>query len=250
MSSDPVRRLMELGRDLQNIPLSRIPPSFTKIAFICVNTFESFRFGLGKGPLEDAVRFAKIFRYYGFELFFLKTPHVRNFLRYFDPLLERTSQHLVTLYLGHEVYKLQSNEKEEAFCFDDGVIKDEEVIQHIVEKKQPGAQLTLLTDACRPGSIWDINEGLVCGIKLPPNILSIAASNNNPDSGITTIQTRLESGMFTELIVKALKNNSAVTPDGLENNLKKSLLEYHQTFVVGTSSPELLTKPLFFNDLE
>ena len=130
------------------------------------------------------------------------------------------------------------------------MIKDEEVIQHIVEKKQPGAQLTLLTDACRPGSIWDINEGLVCGIKLPPNILSIAASNNNPDSGITTIQTRLESGMFTELIVKALKNNSAVTPDALENNLKKSLLEYHQTFVVGTSSPELLTKPLFFNDLE
>lgn len=247
MSADPIRRLMEFGHDLQSIPLARLPSSFSKVAFICVNTFESFRFGLGKGPLEDAVRFAKIFRYYGFEIYFLKCPHVRNFLRYFDPIIERTSEHLVALYLGHEVYKIG---QDEAFSFDDGIISDKEIINHIIEKKQQDAQLTLFTDACHPGSIWDIKDGVVCDVTLPPNILSISASNEGDPSTTTAVQARLEAGMFTDLIVKALKNNSALTPCQLENHLKKSLQQYNQAFVVGTSSPELLQKPLFYNEYE
>ena len=250
MSSDPTRRLMEFGRDLQNIPPSHLPKSFSKVAFLCVNTFESFRFGFGKGPLEDGARLAKVLKSYGFEIYFMKTPHCRNFFRYFDPFLQNTTNRLVIVYLGHEIYMTKDNGSyDEAFTFDDGQISDATIIEHIVEKKNPNSQITMITDACHPGSIWDIDEGVVCGQKIPPKIISIAAQNKGLSTS-TTIQERLESGAFVTLLTKEIKNNKGPTPNQIEEKLKNSLEDLKQVFVIGSSSPELLDVPLFYIEPE
>jgi hypothetical protein len=47
--ANPVRQLKIYGRDIAGIPLPRIPPSFNKAAFLCINTYTSFRLALGAG---------------------------------------------------------------------------------------------------------------------------------------------------------------------------------------------------------
>ena len=250
MTEDPIRRLMQMGRDLSKVRLPTLPQSLDSVAFICVNAYESFRSGEGKGPLNDAVHFAKMFKSYCYEIYFIVSPNVKNFLEYFDTFLEKATNRLITLYLGHETFKTPENDKNEAFLFSDGIITNSVVIDHITQKKQAHSELIMISDACQPSSIWNINNGIVAGVKIPPRILSISAANADEDFEITAVQARLNASAFTKLVVKALKNNSAVTPQQLLSMAGKELEKYNQTFVVGSSSSELLKVPLFLNEYQ
>ena len=245
MGDDPVRRLIEIGRDISNVRLPTLPQSFHKAAFVCVNAYESYRLGEGKGPLSDAVSFVKMFKSYGYEVFFIISPNAKNYLQYFDTFLEKTQGRLIILYLGHETYKTEESDQEEAFLFNDGAITNSVLIDHIVQKKQDQAELILITDSCHPGSVWNIKDGKVNGIKLPPKIISISAVNLDDVYELNSVQARLIAGEFTKSIVKTLKNNSGVTLLQLQKKLEKQLQQYNQKFVVGTTSSELLNTPLF-----
>jgi hypothetical protein len=97
---DPVRQLKTYGRDVLGIPLCNLPSSLRKAAFLCVNTYTSYRLALGTGPIRDAVTLAKVLKNFGFEIFFLHNPHVRNFLKYLDVFFRVTSETFLLYYVG------------------------------------------------------------------------------------------------------------------------------------------------------
>jgi hypothetical protein len=121
--SDPIRVLKTYGRDVGAIPFSRVPQAFPKAAFLCVNTYASYRLNLGTGPINDAVASAKCVKSYGFEIYFMQTPHARNFLKYLDLFFQATSGYLLVHYVGHGTSLSESGtHQEEAFVFDGGRI--------------------------------------------------------------------------------------------------------------------------------
>lgn len=247
--SDPVRRLKTLGRDLGTIPLSRIPASFEKVCFICVNTYTSYRLNLGTGPINDAVSFAKCVKNYGFEVFFLHNPHSRNFLKYLDKFFSNAVGQLIVYYVGHgtsssDLDKDEADGNDEAFVFDDGIIIDDDLITHLIDNKNPDNEVILVTDACHSGSIWDIQAGNVKGRELPARIMSVSAASDKQTAKQTMIN-RQEQGIFTHNLTKILKKNPGMTPNQLKDMMRKELRKYGQTFTVGTTSPDLLDQPLF-----
>lgn len=249
MSADPIRRLKTYGRDLSSIPVSRLPQTCDKACFICVNTYTSYRLNLGTGPINDAVNIAKCVKPFGYEVYFVHNPHRRTFLQYLDKFFSATQKNLVFFYVGHGTYQTDKNGDEadgqdEAFVFDDGNITDDELVTHLIDNKNPNNVVTLITDACHSGTIWDLQGGDVKGRRLPDKVISISAASDSQTAKQTSIN-RAEQGIFTYNLTKTVKKNPCITPNELKTTLRKALRTYGQTFTVGTTSQELLTQPLF-----
>lgn len=247
--SDPVRRLKTLGHDISGMAVSRIPIDMEKVCFICVNTYTSYRLNLGTGPVNDAVSFAKAVKGFGYDIYFIHNPHSRNFLKYLDVFFKNTQEELIVYYVGHGTTVRDENGDEddgydEAFVFDDGVIVDDVLVEHLIDCKHPDSKLILVTDACHSGSIWDIQGGSVHGRELPKRIMSLSAANDKQTAKQTMID-REEQGIFTHNLTKLLKAEPTLSPNQLGPKLRTALRKYGQSYTVGTTSPELLDEPLF-----
>lgn len=249
MAYDPVRTLQTLGRDLSSIPLSRVRKNMAKAAFICLNAQKSYRLNLGTGPINDAVSMAKCLKEYEFDIYFLTNLHCRNFLRYLDLFFQNTVGQLVVFYVGHgtTVPDVDSGDAEgplEAFVFDDGVILDDDFATHIIENKASDSQLVLITDVCYAGTVWDIQDGKVRGKEMPPGVLSVSAMLDARSAKQTRL-SQIDEGAFTYHLTRFLGADPELTPGQLAAKMTAALKEYSQTFVMGTTTPSLLTQPFF-----
>jgi hypothetical protein len=246
---DPLRSLKALGRDVAAVPVNRLPASFAKAAFLCVNTYTSSRLNLGKGPLNDALSFATCVKRYGFEIYFLHNPRRKNFLTYLDAFFSRTTEKLIFFYVGHgtNVRDMDGDEadrQDEAFVFEDGEVIDDDLLTHLSENKHPDSHLVLVTDACHSGSIWDIPTITVRGRSLPPNVLSLAAANDAQTAKQTTIE-RKEQGVFTYNLTKIIAADPHASPRDIAAKMRTALKPYAQSFTVGATTTSLVDAPLF-----
>jgi hypothetical protein len=109
---DPIRDLKEYGRDLAAIPVSRLPASFEKAAFLCVNTYASYRLNIGVTPINDAVIFAKRLKKFGY---------ARSFLKYLDRFSGRWPGSSCCSTWGTGTGRAGGGDSpDQAFVFDDG----------------------------------------------------------------------------------------------------------------------------------
>jgi hypothetical protein len=181
---------------------------------------------------------------FDFDAYFISSPRCKDLLKYLDAFFRNTTGQFVFFYVGHghslrDVDEIDGND--EAFVFDDGVILDDDLVTHVIENKNPSSEIILITDACRPGTIWDLQNGVVRGRQLPPGLLSISTV---PDT-IIARQAKMDQGIFTENLTRALNADQDATPADIAVKMKAALREYSQTFALGTTSPSLLTQPLF-----
>jgi hypothetical protein len=242
--ADPVRDLKEYGRDLAAIPVSRLPPKLENAAFLCVNTYTSYRLNIGTVPINDAVLFAKRLKKHGFSIYFMHNPHARSFLRYLDVFFRNVTGQLVFFYVGHGNGALTgSASTDKAFVFDDGPIYEADLITHLNDNKNPTSQVVFITDACKSGTIWDIQDGTVKGRSLPAGVVSISAATDGDTKQI--LVDRTDHGLFTYTLVKALKEDPFVTPDALAAKMRGPLQERGQTLAAGSTARSLLSEPAF-----
>lgn len=249
---DPVRRLKMIGRDLNDIEIECIPDDLERVCFICVNTYTSYRLNLGVIPINDAVNWAKCMARYEYQVFFLHNPHSRNFLDYLDILFKKVTKHLVFYYVGHGIsfectLGYDESTYNKAMVFDDGSISDGQLIQDLISYKNPQSVITLITDSCRAGTIWDMQSHDLNGKTLPPNIMTISASSGTQTDRQTALLSE-EHGVFTHNITKLLKLNPNLTPNELESKMKAILKAYKQTILIGTTSIELKDQPIFIKE--
>ena len=249
MSIDPVRRLKSMGHDLSILPLNKIPQKMRKVCFICVNSHFSFRSNQGTGPITDSVAFAKCMKSFDFEIYILQTPHSKNFLQIFDKFLQNVEEQLIFFYAGQPLVDPDETDsiEEMHFVFDDGSINESLVLDHIIENKNQLNSLYLFTERCHKGSIFDINNGMVMGKKLPQNIFSFTCIPD-PTSPTQTNTFSSEKGIFTFQITKVIREISDCTPKKLEDNLKNFFTQFGHIFVVGITSPSQKDEPMFYID--
>jgi hypothetical protein len=245
--ADPVRDLKECGRDLSAIPIARIPAIIEKAAFLCVNTYTSYRMNLGTSPINDALLFARKLKKFGYSIYFLHNPHARNFLKYLDVFFRNVTRHLVLFYVGQGNGALTEEataSTDQAFVFDDGPVYEDDLITHLIDNKNPNSEVVFVTDACHSGTIWDIQDGTVKGRELPPGVISISAATDEQTAKQITVG-RTEHGLFTYTLVRALKENPEITPADLGEKMRAAVRSRGQNFSTGATVRALLTKPTF-----
>lgn len=245
MSKTLLTKLKKLATDVIKTPVTRLQ-SEESVCFIVCNTYTTYRLSLGDGPLNDAITFATSMKSYEFKQYYLHNPHSRNFLKYLDAFLKNTTKHLVVYYVGHgtTVADLNGDEDDgydEAFVFDDGVMIDDILLEHLIQNKHSESKVTLVTDACHSGSIWDLQTKKK---DLPTNVLSISAANDKQTAKQTLIN-RKEQGIFTSNLSTVLKKTPKETPKQLTTDLRAPLKKYSQTCTVAMTSKELNTLPIF-----
>lgn len=250
MSSTLLKKLKKLATDVSKTPISRLKEQ-ENVCFIACNTYTSYRLSLGDGPLNDAITFATAMKSYGFNQYYLHNPHSKIFLKYLDAFFEKTTKHLVVYYVGHgttvsDLNKDEDDGYDEAFVFEDSTLIDDTLLEHLINKKNESSKVTLVTDACHSGSIWDLQSKNVNGKDLPQKIMSIAAANDKQTAKQAVID-RKEQGIFTMNLSKALKNKPSTTPKELLTALKKELKKYSQTCTIAMTTKSLNTQPIFSN---
>jgi hypothetical protein len=246
---DPIRRLKEIARDAQAIPLQCLK-EMNKVFLICINTYRSYQLNLGTAPLQDAFQFARIVKRYGYDIFYIHNPHAATFLDYFDQFLSLTGVHLLFLYVGRgtsvpDVSGDETDGLDEALVFDDGNIIDDDLITHLVRHKNQRSVLTLLTDARHPDAIWDMAEKAKNGQPVPPGVRSLSAELRLQTTTATIDAViRVEKGAFVQALTQGLRQDGRATPSSLEALVTDSLKEVGQVYTFGTTSPELADEPL------
>ena len=242
-------RLLGLGCiDLKKLSVSSMPSTNDKIGFLAVNTYIGTRYSLGEGPMNDAVSMAKMLTRAGYKVYFIENAKKSNFLEWLRYFFKSTSNHLISYYVGHGTTTVdktgdEADGKDEAFFFEDGILVDDILIETLIDNKHQESTLTLITDACHSGSVWDIQGGNVKGRQLPSNIISISAASDKQTAKQTMVD-REEQGIFTSGIKKLQKFNTDITPNEIRTQLGNQLKKYQQTINIGTTSPELLNQPL------
>jgi hypothetical protein len=253
---DPVNELRTVGRDLSdtrklsptvNSPKTRIPSSMSKSAFLLVNSHTGYRLNLSTGPVNDAVCMGELLKESGFDVYFLVRPSASEVLRLLDAFFANTTTQFVFFYAGHGHGVLEELDEtcnpEHAFVFADGVILEDDLILHLMAKKNPTNEVIFIADACLAGSIWDIQSGIVKEKYLPAGVLSISTTGD--PLAIKPVADRQRNGPFTVAFTQAIKAAPEITPEELVKKMKPVIRGIGRNFVVGTSSPALLKQPLF-----
>ncbi|EAX81754.1 Clan CD, family C14, metacaspase-like cysteine peptidase, partial [Trichomonas vaginalis G3] len=171
-----------------------------------------------------------------------------QFLHYLDYFFKNTTKHLALFYVGHgtNVKDLDGDEDDgfdEALFFVNGVVVDDVLIDHLIKHKNPESVLTLITDACHSGTIWDIQSGNCNGRELPAKIMSISAAADKQTAKQTVVE-RVEQGMFSYNFEKLIKQDANLKPRDLKRGIKTALQKYGQTCAIATTSAELLDIPI------
>jgi hypothetical protein len=244
-----MNQLLTYGQNLSNIPIKKLPSSIDRACFIICNSYTNPKLALGTGPINDALNVAKLAKHQNMSLYFFHNPKKNQFLQYMDKFFQISENHLLLFYVGHAANVKDKNGDEddgydEAFVFDDGYIIDDILLEHLIKYKNPNCQITLLTDACHSGSIWDIQSGQNNGTPLPPNIISISAAEDSETAKQTVIE-QAEEGLFTHNFKNLIKQNPQITPKQLKVELDRILKRYKQTATIATTSPDLCDIPFF-----
>jgi hypothetical protein len=274
MVDDPLTKLKQIGRSLDRLSdetgLRKIPTEMSKVCFLVINTDSVFRQNLGLSPLNDAYHFGKTFRNVGFEVYFTTTSFVGLFCRFFEVLLHSTSTHFLIFSSGdgtERQHKVTSNRTKSefgyhSFVFRDGFFDDSDIINLIEKWRRPGCRLTFVTDCTETGSIWCVGEGVIHDVSVPGDVVSISStidediddqskSGTGPGSGTGAGLREFPRGsdvslcLFVKVLCKKVKKKPDINGEELQLNVRKILKSHGRQFMIGSSTPGLLSHPLF-----
>jgi uncharacterized caspase-like protein len=237
-------RIYKVSKNLKKI--SR-PATLTKAALMSINSYRGTSNSLGNGPLNDGYHIAKTLNGLGYDVYSYVDGDKDVFLEHLKHFMSTTTERLVIYYIGHglnvrDTSGDESDGKDEAMYFVDGPLVDD-ILVDTLKLKQPSSIVTLITDACHSGSIWDIQGGNKKGRVIPPNVLSFSAASDRQTAKQTVFE-KAEQGVFSYFLRKALKTNRNSSPDEVKNFMRGNLRKYQQNVQVATSSQELLSQPL------
>jgi hypothetical protein len=164
--------------------------------------------------------------------FFIHNAKKAEFLQWLDKFLPETESCLFFYYVGHGTEVKSSNNDEsdqmdEAYYFEDGVITDDVLLDHPIASKSPDSSVILISDCCHSGSILDLADFQK---DIPPRVISIAAAQDAQTSKqivvskeVLNIVSKVEAGVFTSGLFDALKENQSLTPLDLKAKLDAKL---------------------------
>lgn len=118
---------------------------------------------LGQPVINDCQVFAsKLKTIYGYDCFFICNSGKNLAARIIKTIVAFADKDIVYYYSGHgtsvaDVHGDEADGRDEAFCFSDGIMLDDEFC-NIVNANMQCKQLICITDACYSGTIYDVER--------------------------------------------------------------------------------------------
>ena len=118
---------------------------------------------LGQPVINDCYVFAsKLKTIYGYECFFICNSTKNTASRILKTIVSQQDKDVVFYYSGHgtsvhDPHGDESDGRDEAFCFRDGIMIDDEFCD-IVNRYMKCQKLICITDACYSGTIYDVER--------------------------------------------------------------------------------------------
>jgi hypothetical protein len=171
-----------------------------------VNSYTNPSVTLGTGPISDACTVASAAKFAGIDCFFIHNAKKADFLKWFDKFLSSATSCLFFYYVGHGTQVPctsgdEADKMDEAYYFEDGVLIDDILLDHLIKSKNPNSTVILISDCCHSGSIWDLTD---YSKDPPPRVISIAAAQDSQTSKqivvnkeVLNVVSRVEAGVFT-----------------------------------------------------
>ncbi|EAY08786.1 Clan CD, family C14, metacaspase-like cysteine peptidase [Trichomonas vaginalis G3] len=241
--------IKKYGTDITNVPVSKLPKNLNRVGFVVINCYIGTRYSLGDGPMNDGYNMAKCLKRYGYQVYYLLDSKRQAFLDKFDFFLRNATGELAFFYVGHGTNVADANGDEddgqdEALVFVDGNIVDDDLLASLEANKNPDNKLILISDCCHSGTVWDLQSKNINGRKIPAGVVSVSAANDK-QTAKQTVADRVEQGMFTYNLMKALKTEPNMSALECKKRLATALRRYAQTVTIASTTPELLNEPLF-----
>ena len=240
--ADPEERIYGVAKNLKKV---HAPETLKKAALMSINSYRGTKNSLGNGPLNDGYHIAKTLQILGYDVYALVDSDKNTFLKQLQHFMKNTTEKLVVYYIGHGLNIRDKSGDEadgydEAMYYSDGPLVDDTLVQQL-KLKQDESTLVLITDACHSGSIWDIQGGNKPGRTIPPNVISISAATD-AQTAKQTVFEKVEQGVFSYFLRKALKANHRSTPMEIRSFMRPNLRRYQQDIQIAVTSEELLNR--------
>ncbi|KAI5534672.1 cysteine-type peptidase protein [Trichomonas vaginalis G3] len=241
--------IKKYGTDITNVSTSKLPTNLQRVGFVVINCYIGTRYSLGDGPMNDGYNMAKCLKRYGYQVYYIVDSKKKPFLEKLAFFLQNTKTELALFYVGHgtNVADLNGDEddgQDEALVFVDGNIIDDELLQTLAENKCPENKVILISDCCHSGTVWDLQSKNIGNVRIQANFVSVSAANDK-QTAKQTVADRVEQGMFTYNLMKALEQEPNMTAMECKKRLATSLRKYAQTVTVASTTPSLLNVPIF-----
>lgn len=199
----------------------------SKIALIICNDYIGTSNSLGDVPMKDAELMYETFSQFNYKVVVVHNITCNQY-RYLLKLCSIKLKHLIIYYIGHgtQIHDINGDESDgldECLFFLDGLITDDESASIIEEYKQCD-KLTLFSDCCHSGTIYDIPDR--------DDIVCISACLD------TQTAKQINNGMFTYYLSKYLKQFNDT--EHLTKALNQKLSIYDQFVITNTHDDNII----------
>ena len=225
-------------KQIMNIAVDSIPEKYKnqsncKLALIFCNSYYGTKYDLGDCAINDGLLCYNEFKSYNYKTYVFYDITSVKFKEILKLSLSLNLDKLAIYFIGHGTQTKDKNGdekdgKDECLVFKDKLVVDDE-ISEIVNEKNTCKKLTLISDCCHSGSIYDI----------PPrsDIITISACNDSQTAKQDWINHK-GNGVFSYYFWKYLPESN----DGkiLKEKINRKLKKYSQTCVFNYLTDEVI----------
>ena len=231
------QKLRSLGVDITTTSVHSLLKSYDRIAFFSINNYIGKDYSLGEKPQQEAITVAQCLRKYGYQVYYMLNAEKKDLINKLKYFVSETPEELVIYYTGLTMDPNLDEEfgtHDESFVLIDGMVTDEEYLE-ILNEKNPLNKVVLLTDSCKEGSAWDVENNKD---KLPAKILSITTKQLDP-------KAEPKFGFFANCLLRLLKAEPNLSANDARNKLIAMLEPNGQTLTISTTTPVFIHDALF-----
>jgi hypothetical protein len=231
MSSNPLRDLATLARDIRLIGWSRIPINIQRacVLFLDVNAYQN------NAPYLSAIRLAKLARWANCEVYFICEPSVPEFVDAVRHFATQTLSLLIFYYAGN-VLTYENLDGKHSIHVNNGVVGPD-LIYQTLDQKQTNLRIIWVMDGVIKPELWDPADQDLD----QPGIMFIAPYMDAAQAHLQQTDLKNES-IFIQEIYTALKATPSLTAEKLVAKIEPELKRFGQKVFCSSHPPEFKTQ--------
>lgn len=229
-STNPLRDLQSLGRDIRLIGWSQIPINIERACVIFINTYAY----PNNASLYQAILMAKLAKWANCEIYYIYEATKKEFVDTLSHFSKNVLQFCLFYYAGNPISQDLVDAKP-ALKIMNGTIGPDLIYQTLNEKEENN-RILFLIDGVNQADPWDPQkQGLEA-----PGVLFMAPIPDMSKAHLKQLDLENQSIFLSELKT-VLKNEPTITADDVKEKVEKGIKDFGTKLFMSAYPPELST---------